>query len=298
MIEVKSCPVCGANSFKDVFKAPYFRGDGEMFSIKECGRCSLWVTSPRPDDNDLGKYYDTGEYISHNDKKEGLVDYLYHGVRAISLKRKVRLITKMNKGKKGKLLDYGAGTGHFAAAAQASGWEVVGVEPSREARKVAKKSNDLDLVDPDEMHGVEGKFNVISLWHVLEHLPDLNSHLKIFSNRLEVNGCLIIAVPNHESYDSKVYGANWAALDVPLHLYHFKRKNIEELATSHGLVLEEVFNMPFDSYYVSLLSEKVAHGKSNFIRAFFNGLKSNVKGKSDKNQSSLIYVLRKPHIKA
>lgn len=293
MIKVETCPVCGANSFYEVFKAPYFRGSGELFSIQECQQCKLWVTSPRPDDEELGSYYETGEYISHNDKKEGLIDHLYHAVRSVSVKRKLKLINRVN-GRVGSLLDFGAGTGHFAYVAKNAGWTVKGIEPSEEARKVAKEANGLELVSPDEMPWINGEFDIITLWHVLEHLPNLGEHMKRFANSIRSGGALIIAVPNHESLDSNIYQSSWAALDVPLHLYHFKKKNIEQLAEAHGMVLENVKNMPFDSFYVSLLSEKIKNGKQSFGRAFFNGLRSNLKGKTGKNQSSLIYILRKP----
>lgn len=292
MKTVTVCPICGSEKFSDVLKAPYFRGDQEMFTICECKSCQLWVTSPRPEDSDLGRYYETGEYISHNNKKEGLTDVLYHWVREYSLGNKLRLINRLVPAK-GSLLDYGAGTGHFLAVARKNGWQVDGVEPSAEARKVALEENNLDLRDP-EVFEWANSYKVISLWHVLEHLPDLQGHLERFSNALLPGGCLVIAVPNHESADSRKYGASWAALDVPLHLYHFKKSNIADLAHQHGLKLEAVKNMPFDSFYVSMLSEKIKSGKGNLPRAFWSGLMSNLKGSGSKNMSSLIYILRKP----
>ena len=182
----------------------------------ECNSCKLWVTSPRPEDQDLGGYYETGEYISHNNKKEGITDVLYHWVRQYSLGKKVKLINRLVPGR-GRLLDYGAGTGFFLEAARNNAWEVEGVEPSKEAREVARNENNLELKDP-EVFEWNKSYHAISLWHVLEHLPDLGKHMQNFSDNLEPGGCLIIAVPNHESADSKKYGANWAALDVPLHL--------------------------------------------------------------------------------
>lgn len=294
MIKLKNCPVCGASSFKDVFKAPYFRGDNELFQIQECENCQLWVTNPRPGDEELGKYYDTPDYISHTDARKGLIDHMYHWVREYSLKKKVALINSLVPGK-GDLLDYGAGTGHFLLAAQKQGWKVTGVEPSEDARSVAREKNGFDLKDPSALVWEKNMCDVISLWHVLEHLPDLRGHLSHFSAALKPGGCLVIAVPNHESPDAKKYGENWAALDVPLHLWHFKKKNIAELSTQFGLELEKVKNMPFDSFYVSMLSEKIENGSTNYLKAFARGWSSNLKGKSDKNQSSLIYVLRKPH---
>ena len=292
MIDVNNCPVCGASSFKTVFSAPYFRGNGEEFLIQECDICELWVTSPRPEDEELGQYYDTGEYISHTNKKEGLIDHLYHLVREISLKRKVALINSCVLDR-GRLLDYGAGTGHFIAAAKKAGWKVSGVEPSEEARKVAKARNDLELEAPENFQWEASSLEIITLWHVLEHLPNLRDHMKKFSNALVPDGCLVVAVPNHESPDAKAYGSNWAALDVPLHLYHFKKKNVEDLGMSFGLKLEEVRNMPFDSFYVSMLSERIEKGRVNYWSAFKTALGSNLRGKRSKNMSSLIYILRK-----
>ncbi len=293
MIEVKSCPVCGASSFKEVFKAPYFRGDNELFAIQECNECKFWVTSPRPEDADLGKYYDSANYISHNNSSKSLMDKAYQVVRNYSLKKKVQLISRVDNGSK-SLLDYGAGTGHFLLEAKKSGWKIEGVEISGDAREVAKKDNALELHDPEQFEVEGGKYSVITLWHVLEHLPNLNEHLQSFYAGLQSGGKLVIAVPNHESNDSKHYGENWAALDVPLHLWHFKKSSIQALAKKHGFVFKEALNMPFDSFYVSLLSEKIGSAKGSSLKALTTGLKSNLKGKSDKNMSSLIYILERP----
>jgi len=292
MKTVQNCPLCGATSFKEVFEAPYFRGDGELFKIQECDSCEFWFTSPRPEDHALGSYYETGEYISHNNKKEGLIDYLYHGVRNYSLKKKLALINKVTSSK-GELLDYGAGTGHFLKTCEKDEWKVTGVEPSEEARSVARSAHQLELISPEKFDIREETYHIITLWHVLEHLPNLQDHIHNFYKGLKKGGAMIIAVPNHESWDSKKYGKNWAALDVPLHLYHFKKKNIKQLAEMNGLELESVKNMPFDSFYVSMLSEKIENEKSNLPRAFFRGLRSNLKGLPENNASSLIYILRK-----
>jgi len=292
MIEVKNCPICGASSFKEVFKAPHFRGDNELFAIQECENCKFWVTSPRPENEDLGKYYDLTNYISHNNSSKSLMDKAYQVVRNYSLKKKAQLISKVDNGGK-SLLDYGAGTGHFLIEAKKSGWKIEGVEISADAREVAKSENGLELHNPESFEIEEKKYSVITLWHVLEHLPNLNEHLQAFYKGLQKGGKLIIAVPNHESVDSKHYGENWAALDVPLHLWHFKKSNIQDLANKHGFSFMEARNMPFDSFYVSLLSEKIGDNKGHALKAIKTGFASNLKGKSDKNMSSLIYILER-----
>lgn len=293
MVTIDSCPICGGKSFTDVFKAPYFRGNGEEFNIQECGDCKLWVTNPRPDDDALAGYYDTDDYISHTNKKEGIIDHMYHWVREYAIRKKVALINGLVPSK-GRLMDYGAGTGYYLSAAQKNGWEVTGVEPSQGGREVAKENHDLELLDPAglDWSGIP-ELDCITLWHVLEHLPGLTDHVKQFGSALKKGGYLIIAVPNHESDDARHYGKNWAALDVPLHLWHFKKDNIRDLASRNDFELVDVKNMPFDSYYVSLLSEKIQSGRSHFVKAFYNGWRSNRKGLSKKNASSLIYILKR-----
>lgn len=292
-MELKTCPICEGTTFSDVFKTAYFRGKPEDFLIQECSSCELWFTNPRPSDEELGAYYESEDYVSHTDKKETLIDKIYHIVRSKAVKSKVALIDKYAN--KGKLMDYGAGTGFFLNAAKSDGWEVFGAEPSEVARKNAQEVHGLDLLNPENIDwaGKKGSLDCISLWHVLEHLSDLKGDFKKFSDSLKVGGHLFIAVPNHESYDAKYYGNKWAALDVPLHLYHFKKDNLRMLASQNGFEMTEIKNMPFDSYYVSMLSEKIKNGKGNLLTAFSTGFKSNRMAKGKQNASSLIYIMKK-----
>jgi 2-polyprenyl-3-methyl-5-hydroxy-6-metoxy-1,4-benzoquinol methylase len=290
MIEVKSCPICGHQEYKEVLKAPFFRGKKVSFSIQECCKCALWFTSPRPADEDLGAYYEQENYASHSDKGTSLFDQAYKTVRSIALKSKVKLVKKYAP-KNSLVLDYGAGGGAFVAALEQAGFNARGVEPSEIARANAKEVHGLSLLNTNQFEASAETYSAISLWHVLEHLPDLHDKMGAFHKALKPGGVLIIAVPNHESYDAKLYKEAWAALDVPLHLYHFKKKNIEELAKAHQFELMQIKNMPFDSFYVSLLSEKIMERNSS-VSAIKTGLVSNLKAGKD-NASSLIYVLRK-----
>lgn len=292
-MELKNCPICEGTNFSDVFKTSYFRGKPEDFLIQECSSCKLWFTNPRPSDAELGAYYESEDYVSHTDKKESFIDKIYHIVRSKAVKSKVALIDKYAK--KGKLLDFGAGTGFFLNAAKNDGWEVFGAEPSEVARKNAKDVHGLDLMNPENLDwdSIKGELDCISLWHVLEHLTDLKGDFERFSNSLKFGGHLFVAVPNHESYDAMHYGNKWAALDVPLHLYHFKKDNLKMLAERFGFEMTEIKNMPFDSYYVSMLSEKIKNGKGNLVSAFSTGFRSNRKAKGKQNASSLIYIMKK-----
>ncbi len=292
MHQIDNCPVCGNAENKEVRKAPYYRGEKEYFKIVECEACGFWFTNPSPRGGELAAYYESEDYVSHTDGKGGLMDFVYRQVRSLAIRSKLSLVNSYSKSK-GTLIDFGAGTGAFLSAAKENGWNTVGFEPSEIARNNAAKRG-LDLRDPGLREQIENsEVDAFTLWHVLEHIPDLNESLEYFYQRLKPGGHLFVAVPNHESADAKYYRNHWAALDVPLHLWHFAKADIEALAQKHNFQLREVRNMPFDSFYVSLLSEKLLWGKGRPIQALWQGLKSNLSGAKSKNMSSLIYVLRK-----
>lgn len=293
MHELNDCPVCGHQDHKEVRKAPYYRGEKEFFTIVECAKCGFWWTNPAPRGEELAAYYESEDYVSHTDGKGGALDWVYRQVRTWAIKRKLSLIKK-HQPSQGRLVDYGAGTGAFLAAAQTAGWNALGFEPSDIARRNAADKG-VELWDPAKREDLKkNSVAVFTLWHVLEHIPDLIETLEYFQQRLQPGGKLVIAVPNHKSADAEHYRNYWAALDVPLHLWHFSKLDMENLAAKHGFNLSEVRNMPFDSFYVSLLSEKNLWGKSRPLSAFWQGLKSNLKGWGSQNMSSLIYVLTKP----
>ncbi|GAA4273251.1 class I SAM-dependent methyltransferase [Aquimarina gracilis] len=263
---------------------------GEDFQLLYDSNNDMLFTSPKPKDQDLGKYYESEDYISHTDAKRSVFEKLYHLVKVYSLKKKVTLISKLNNGP-GKLLDIGAGTGDFLVTAKSRNWLVFGTEPNDQARKLAKeKKMNLDSETKDYK---DATFDVITMWHVLEHVPDLQSQIKELKRLLKPNGHLIIAVPNYKSYDAQFYKSFWAAYDVPRHLWHFSKKSIQKLFANEKFNLESVLPMKFDSFYVSLLSEKYKTGKMNFLKAFSVGLRSNLEGNRTKEFSSHIYVLKK-----
>lgn len=287
---LEQCPVCEGTSFSDHSVVNDHMVSQEDFTIVACDSCGFLATSPRPADDQLGKYYESEDYISHSNTKKSLFSRLYQVVRNKAVRDKRGWVEQYVKS--GKMLDMGCGTGHFLNECRNHGWETVGVEPSEIARANAKTEHNIEpLPSIDEVK--ESGFNVITMWHVLEHLPDLNRHLNKFNGLLEKDGYLYVAVPNHESYDAKHYGVHWAAWDVPIHLWHFSKSSIDSLAKKHGFELKEIKNMPFDSFYVSLLSEKYKNGSMRPIHAFFTGLKSNLRGRASKNMSSLVYVLKK-----
>lgn len=250
----------------------------------------MLVTFPRPPAEELPKYYQSEDYISHSDSRKSLMERLYQLVKSIMLKHKIRLLETYFP-QKGNLLDIGAGTGDFLKAAQKSGWKIHGIEPNEKARNLAKRKNIALNKDSEKFR--TGQFDVISMWHALEHIPDLKKQISELDRLLQKDGILIIAVPNFKSYDAKYYKEFWAAYDVPRHLWHFSKTAIEKLFGEFDFDLIKTLPLKFDSYYVSLLSEKHKTGKPNFLRAFQIGRKSNLKAKSSGEYSSLIYILKR-----
>jgi 2-polyprenyl-3-methyl-5-hydroxy-6-metoxy-1,4-benzoquinol methylase len=261
----------------------------ETFDLYYDESLDMLITHPQPDSDNLGKYYDSDDYISHTDGKRSMFEKLYHFIKNIALKNKLNLINSYSESK-GSLLDIGAGTGDFLFVAKQNGWQTIGVEPSQKAKLIAQKKG-VDFVNATsdlENHS----FDVITMWHVLEHVPDLENQIIELKRLLKPNGILLVAVPNFKSYDANHYGKFWAAFDVPIHFWHFSKKAVRLLFEKHKMKLEKVLPMKFDAFYVALLSEKYKRGKMNFVRAIFVGLKSNHKAKSTLEYSSHIYVIK------
>ena len=249
-------------------------------------------TSPQPSLEKLPEYYKSEDYISHTDTKRNLLEKVYHVVRNISLNRKLKLINSFTSEDK-NLLDVGCGTGDFLQIAQQNDWIVFGVEPNNEARQIANSKTNNSVSDIEQLlEFPKQSFDVITLWHVLEHLPNLEEQVSILKSLLRENGRLIIAVPNYKSYDAEYYKNFWAAFDVPRHLWHFNQESISKLFSKENMEVVERHPMKFDSYYVSLLSEKYKSGWMNIFNAFRIGFTSNLKAKRSGEYSSLIYILK------
>jgi 2-polyprenyl-3-methyl-5-hydroxy-6-metoxy-1,4-benzoquinol methylase len=287
-VNQSACPSCGAESFSTYLTVKDHFLSKEDFKLELCNACSLLFTNPRPSPDRIGEYYKSEDYVSHSSTKKGLVNKVYNWVRSYTLKKKISLLKELTPGK--KLLDIGAGTGHFLAKAKESGFTVLGLEPDEDARKVALSENGIELKDLSLLHSLDETFDVVSMWHVLEHVYDLQVDLEKIVSLVNRNGVLIIAVPNYTSFDAQYYKEFWAAYDVPRHLYHFSPKSIIPLVESKGLKFEKMLPMKFDSYYVSMLSEKYKGG--SILKAMRIGFLSNQKAKEGLS-SSQIYIFRK-----
>lgn len=322
-------------------KTKDFSVSKETFELLLDDRIDLLVTNPRPNKEDLAKYYDTEDYISHTDRKRSITDRVYGFVKKITLNHKLEMLDAFDIQEK-TILDIGCGTGDFLNVCQQAGWNVTGIEPSGKARNkaLAKLRKDTyvysdvhaffeddfagEVKDFDykqsykqtklyhhseyELKNVEDEvlkfkedytpehktyqFDVITMWHVLEHVHDLDKYIYRLKQLLKPGGVLVIAAPNYKSYDAEFYQEHWAGFDVPRHLWHFSQTAIHRLFSTEFMKVVKTVPMKFDAFYVSLLSEQYKNGKKNFFKAIYRGVKSNLKAKRTGEYSSLIYVLK------
>jgi len=267
----------------------------ETFSLFLNETYGYLYTDPKPAEDELARYYESEEYISHTDAKSSIMDKAYQLVKQRSLKRKAQILEQHQEQGR-RLLDIGCGTGDFLAFCQSLGWESWGVEPNQGARTLAQGKLDKDqrvLERLNDFKSEKASFNAISLWHALEHLPNLEEDISTILALLDPRGTLLVAVPNYKSFDARHYQNHWAAYDVPRHLWHFSQESIHKLFEERNCTVVETLPLYFDSFYVSLLSEKYKTGKSKPISAFFRGLQSNWRARRSGEYSSLIYVIKK-----
>ena len=293
MISVKECPVCSGTNFIKKLTCKDYTKSKEIFKIVSCETCGFTFTNPRPSDQKIGDYYKSEMYISHTNESAGFFNWMYQTIRIYTTKSKVRLLKSIKK--EGVHLDVGCGTGEFLNACKKSGYKTEGIEPSVIARNQARENYNLSVSEKTDLSQYSDlKFDTISMWHVLEHVANLNETINHCKRILKPGGKIFIAVPNHECWDANYYKEYWAAWDVPIHFWHFSKATIKLIFKKHQLRIIKKKPMIFDSYYVSLLSEEFMTGNKNFVKGFIIGLISNLFGVfTKKGHSSMIYVFEK-----
>jgi len=292
MEEIQNCPVCNSQIFDSYLSCGDHFLSGEIFTIVQCHECGFRFVNPRPAEAKLGTYYQSPDYISHSNSRKGFFNNVYQGVRKYTISRKHKMIMSFSPGS--RILDIGCATGEFLSYMKSKGWDTLGIEPDGSARKQAIEVNGLKVLDEPYLEQLpDASFDVITLWHVLEHVADLSGRMKSLKRLLAPGGILVIAVPNSDSHDAKFYNNFWAGYDVPRHLSHFSPSSMNRLLVTFGFNFVKTFPMKFDAYYVSLLSEKYRDGKMRWLPGVWNGFRANSKAKKDGNYSSLIYVAKK-----
>ncbi len=295
IINYAYCPCCGSDNMFHKLTAKDHTVSEEKFEVWHCNACSIRFTQNIPDQSSIGRYYQSENYISHTDTKKGLINSIYHIVRKRTLHQKQRLVEKFTGYKNGNLLDLGAGTGAFSSHMKDAGWNVIGLEPDETTRLRAFELHGISLQGTDALFiSAPASFEAVSMWHVLEHVHALHDYLEQINRVLKPSGKAFIAVPNYTSFDAEVYKEYWAAYDVPRHLYHFSPRSMKLLIEKHGMKLNLLQPMWYDSFYVSLLSEQYKTGKPGNMHAAKNGLLSNLKAFNNPGKcSSVIYVIGK-----
>lgn len=294
-IHTDICPVCGGSELLSYLSCKDYLTTQEIFDICRCSKCGFALTQDFPSEDEIGKYYEASAYVSHSDTHKGIINTLYHWVRKIALKSKAKTVINYAPEKTGTLLDIGSGTGYFLNKMKSKNWVVTGIEKSEQARKYAKDKFDVDCQDSVSLYDIPSQTkDVITMWHVLEHLEHLNDVMDRLHELLKDNGTAVIALPNKESFDAVHYKENWAAYDVPRHLWHFSPSDFEYLAKKHHFEIVAVKPMYFDAFYISMLSEK---NRGTFLASFVGLVKGGLfflrTLNNKKRSSSLIYILKK-----
>ncbi len=288
----KKCPWCGSEKaqiylwLKDEFLTK------EDFQIYECLQCGLLYTEPRPDKEKIGQYYKSEEYYSHQENTKGFIPKIYETVKSINLKKKYKIAA--NKHEAGKMLDIGCGVGDFIQMMEKKGWDCVGVEPSEQAKSIASKRIKAKMINPEQLAELKGEeYDLITMWHVLEHVENLKEEIGQLERLLKKGGKLIVAVPNFKSYDAQYYNTHWAAYDVPRHLNHFCKESIVKIFKKTSLDLIGYDMLIWDAYYISYMSELYLRHRFPMIKGAFRGLVSNWKARNSGEWSSKVYVFEK-----
>jgi 2-polyprenyl-3-methyl-5-hydroxy-6-metoxy-1,4-benzoquinol methylase len=294
MHHVPACPACHHTDYSPFLSCKDYTVSHETFQLVKCTNCGFVITSPRPEEDELPRYYQSQAYISHANRSLNLVDAVYKVTRRFTLQWKYNIMQKHSIRKPSSLFDFGCGTGDFLLECKKHGMNISGAEPSIRARNEAARKTGANIAPA--LNQIAGKFDAITLWHVLEHVPDLEATLVALKHHLEKEGTLFIAIPNYRSKDATRYGVHWAGFDVPRHLWHFSKDTMARLLTRVKLNVVHILPMPLDAYYVSLLSEKYKTGNYNvstITKGLLQGWKSNRAAKSTREYSSLIYIIRK-----
>jgi 2-polyprenyl-3-methyl-5-hydroxy-6-metoxy-1,4-benzoquinol methylase len=294
MESILACPICNGMHFTKFLDCTDFTTSQEKFTLEQCQTCTFVFTNPRPDKTEIGKYYQSDKYISHSGGRRDLIDQLYLLARKKTIRSKSQIIQQHSEGR--TVLDIGCGTGEFLKELANKGYETFGIEPSLAPREKAIRLGAGKIIN-NISNLSEQTFDVITLWHVLEHIHDLNDSLRQIRQHLKNSGTIFIAVPNLKSQDAQHYKSHWAAYDVPRHLWHFSQDNMKTILLNHDLNIIATLPMRLDAYYVSLLSESYKNPQGikllKYFKGFSTALKSNMAARRHLNYSSRIYIARK-----
>ena len=274
------CPWCNSeNNSKFLELKDYFLTQ-ENFEILECNDCKLLFTTPCPAPDKIGDYYKSDDYLSHNESKKGIVPQIYNLVKKVNIKNKFNITVNGQQTTDNSILDIGCGVGDFLNYAKEKGCDITGIEPSEDARKIAEEKLGTKIFSPEELQNIPNEsFDIVTMWHVLEHVADLKTEIDHLERIVKKNGRLVLALPNYKSFDAEYYKDKWAAYDVPRHLNHFSRTSIKNIFDTTAFQLIDIKPLKWDSYYISMLSEQYLKHSNVLLKAMITGCKSNCKAR-------------------
>jgi 2-polyprenyl-3-methyl-5-hydroxy-6-metoxy-1,4-benzoquinol methylase len=294
MEKLAKCLICGSDNLNKELSCKDYVASGEMFDLYRCGQCSFLFTNPRPDNNEIGRYYQSERYVSHAGDKQGFsfIYRVYDVVRDFSIKSKLSLIKKYHSS--GKLMDLGCGLGYFLNGVHLDKtFDATGVDISEDAISYVKNRFGLEVYKEQDLDDFKSNsFDIVTQWHVLEHVHLLNERMAQLKRILSKDGTLFIAVPNSDSWDAKHYKAFWDGYDVPRHLYHFNQHSFGLLMEKHGFRVVETKPMLFDAPYISMRSEVHKGNNLEFVRGGIKGFLSTLFALKNKDYSSLLFVIK------
>lgn len=295
MVHHKVCPLCSSEKIDLHFRCTDYFVSKEAFDVYICSSCGFEFTQDCPEETEIGRYYESEDYISHSNTSKGIANKIYRLVRNIMLIRKKELIKNLTGINTGFLLDIGSGTGHFANTMQIAGWSVKGIEINEKAREFSISQFGLGIIDPEKISTLKDhSFDCITLWHVLEHFHNPLKYASEILRLLKPNGVCLVALPNSSSFDAKHYGPFWAAYDVPRHLWHYNPTTFKIFSEKAGFTLEKLRNLPLDVFYISVMSEKYKGSGLPFLKGIISAFPFAFLSLFNiKKSSSVIYILRK-----
>jgi len=294
---ISQCPVCSYTDFSSYLQVPDWLVSKEIFELKQCAHCDFIFTANAPIEQNIGPYYNSEEYVEHSDTSSGIIYGIYHYARKIMLQYKHKKIKRLGVGK--KLLDVGSGSGYFLNHMKNKGYEVTGVEISKKAVALCEQKFGITAHHPQTF--LDGKldtnFSIISLWHVFEHVYQFDAYFDLFSNSLAENGVLILALPNCDSWDAKMYQSYWNAYDTPRHIWHFTPQTLQLFAEKRGFKIIKKHRLPLDPFFNAMVSDSYKDRFTFLPVTLFKGLAAYLASliNIDKS-SSIIYVLKKLNV--
>jgi 2-polyprenyl-3-methyl-5-hydroxy-6-metoxy-1,4-benzoquinol methylase len=227
-------PLCNCPAPEVSAPALALKPDGEQagFALDQCQVCRLAWTSPEPNEKQLDQAYGESYYSSTETKFNPVIEWWTR----FSARRRARKLVHRHgtSSKKLKILDIGCGRGVLLNGFRQLGHEVLGIERAGSGFDTLPGIEPLSL---QELVDDKQRFDLVVLWHVLEHLPEPQQALEQVHQLLNDDGSLFVEVPNYGGLQSRIFAANWFHLDVPRHLYHFTSRSLALMTAASGFIM-------------------------------------------------------------